>query len=376
MSHQPTRTSDIASEWPEEHKKKSSKITSTSKSTSTLRSVTGTSRTTGSTSQTKYGKTGEREINADIDVDIEVNVEMSDEDDVGEERDEAEEWDGKSCLFCPQEFEDFDECLEHKEEKHGFHIPEKQRLLVDEETLLSYCHVVLHRYLECIKCGTRRQTLKPLQAHMRDKGHCGFGLEEESDFRAFYGFTDEDSEKESEKDEGGEGGEDGEDGIEVSKRDKIAGLEKLEDMGDGQVRLPSGRVVGSKTCRVPRLVKDKNVPEAEMLQDGPSSSSTQATPTSTTAAGAPASSDPSAVLTRSDRRNLTTSTALSQLRHEDRMQLTHLPAAQQRAVLSTQKKQAAKERRAQQWMEGRVKGKGNKFLQARYRADGPGRANG
>ena len=383
MSHQPTRTSDIASEWPEEHKKKSSKITSTPKSTSTIRSVTGTFRTTGSTSQTKYGKTEEREIDADVHVDIEVDVEMSDEDDVGEEHDEAEEWDARSCLFCPQQFENFDECLKHKEEKHGFHIPEKQRLLVDDETLLSYCHVVLHRYLECIKCGTRRQTLKPLQAHMRDKGHCGFSLEEGSDFRAFYGFTDEDSEKESEKDEGGEGGEnwedaeDEEDRIEVRKRDEITGgLEKLEDMGDGQVRLPSGRVVGSKTYRVPRLVKDKNVPEAEMLQDGPNSSSTQAPSTPTTADAAPASSDPSAALTRSDRRNLTTSTALSQLRHEDRMQLAHLPAAQQRAVLSTQKKQAAKERRARQWMEGRVKGKGNKFLQARYRADGPGRANG
>lgn len=358
MSHQPTRTSDIASEWPEERERKSSKVTSTSKSISTIRSVTSTSRTSGNTSQTKYGKNGEPEI--DVDVDIDVDVEMNDEDDVAEEHDEAEEWDARSCLFCPQEFMDFDKCLEHKEEKHGFHIPEKHRLIVDEETLLSYCHVVIHRYLECIKCGTRRQTLKPLQAHMRDKGHCGFEVGEGSDFSVFYNFEDGSVEGVEEE----------------AEYEEITKVEVLEDVGDGQVRLPSGRVMGSKTYRAPRPVKEPKDTNVEMLQDGSNPSVPSLFRPATSSTSSTTSSPASTALSRADKRNLTHSNQLSHLRHTDALQLAHLPAAQQRAVLSTQKKQVAKERRAQTWMEGRVKGKGNKFLQANYRADGPGRANG
>ena len=378
MSHQPTRTSDIASEWPEERERKSSKVPSTSKSSSTIRSVTSTSRTTGSTSRTNYGKNGEPEIDVDVDVDIDIDidididvdidVEMSGEDDVGPlethgaDEDKVGEWDAKTCFFCPANYSSFELTMEHMEEVHRLAIPEEEKLVVDIETLLSYCHVVIHGYLECIQCGTQRRTLKPLQAHMRDKGHCGFSIEDEgSDFRVFYDFEIEEQD-------------DADDENLEKKEDE--GAEKLEDVEDGQVRLPSGRVVGSKTYRVPRPAKASKEAEVEMLQACPNHSSAQGAPATTTTEGPSSSALPSVALTRADKRSLSASKALTQLRTSDRLQLAHLAPAQQRAVLSTQKKQVAKERRAQQWMEGRVRGNGNKFLQARYRADGPGRANG
>lgn len=253
---------------------------------------------------------------------------------------------------------------------HSFTIPEEEHLIVDLETLLSYVHVVVNGYLECPMCGTQRQTLKPLQAHMRDKGHCGFSIEQEnSDFRVFYDFEDEGDENY------GEGVEEEDESEESGTGRMPGGLENLE-IGDGQVRLPSGRVVGSKTYRAPRCVKEAKTTEVEMLQDGPNPSSSASRQPATTFTPSDPTAPQKIALTRAGRRSAVTLTALSLLRDADRMQLAHLAPAQQRAFLGTQKKQAAKERRARNWMEGRVKGKGNKFLQARYRADGPGRANG
>lgn len=320
MSHQPSRTRDVAEEWPEERKKKSSK-------------------TKAPSTPSSQKDMAEDDSNEDVD--------MLD----------VPEWDTKTCLFCPSQFSSFNLTLSHMTSTHNLTIPEEDRLVVDVETLLTYCHVVIHGYLECPMCGTQRQTLKPLQAHMRDKYHCSFSISDpNSDFRAFY------------EDEHGEEGE-----REITRGK--AGTEELEEVENGQVRLSSGRVVGSKMYRAPRTVKETKEMEVEMLQDSPNPpSSSSQLPTSSTSSTT--SAPQTTALSRAERRGAVASTQLSRLSRADQLQLAHLPAAQQRAVLSTQKKQVAKERRAQQWMDGRLRGKGNKFLQANYRADGPGRANG
>lgn len=95
-------------------------------------------------------------------------------------------WDTVSCLFCYITSEDFDANVQHMTDVHDLSIPD---LAVEFKTLLSYCYVVINSYHKCLVCGIRRQTVKLLQAHMRDKKHCGFSIEDESsDFRAFYDF--------------------------------------------------------------------------------------------------------------------------------------------------------------------------------------------
>lgn len=322
MAHQPSKSSDIAQEWPESSKNQPKPIAPSEPSSQ------------------------------EIDVD------------------DLDEWNTTSCLFCPAVSNSFSINMSHMTDMHNLSIPSEDRLAVDLQTLLSYCHLVISGYLECLSCGTQRNSVKPLQAHMRDKKHCGFSIQDEdSEFRAFY----------SVEDEGGDGyndgeNEDGESGSEKRRQGDGSRIEKLVQVEAGWVRLSTGKILSNKAYRSPRPAKASTSPE--MLQDtlNPSSSSPPASTTpSTSSLNHPILST---ALSRADKRNLTASQQLSHLRAADRMQLAHLPASEQRAILATQKKQVEKERRAQQWMQGRIERKGNKTLMMNFKIDVPGRLNG
>lgn len=70
---------------------------------------------------------------------------------------------------------------------HGFTIPDRQSLAVDDETLVAYLHLVIFGYHECLLCGSVRPSREAAQQHMTGKNHCRFDLSsEKSEYRDFY----------------------------------------------------------------------------------------------------------------------------------------------------------------------------------------------
>ncbi|KAJ6788762.1 hypothetical protein PWT90_03313 [Aphanocladium album] len=102
------------------------------------------------------------------------------------------------CLFCSYSAADFDENLNHMRLTHGFLIPEQDKLLVEEEVLVKYLHLVVFGYRECLFCGSARSSLEGAQQHMVGKNHCRFDLcRENSEYRDFYDWEASDSDQTS-----------------------------------------------------------------------------------------------------------------------------------------------------------------------------------
>lgn len=267
-----------------------------------------------------------------------------------DEPEEEEDFDPSQCLFCNQITSDLDANLAHMLKTHGFLIGDKERLVVDVETLLAYFHFIIFGYFECLYCGTQRNNTQAAQQHMRGKGHCKFDVpSEDSELRDFY--------------ESAPGDKDDDD---TGKRLKRLALHLMQP---DDARLPSGKP------RKPRL-------RGSRLGNKNTDPQLEAIPIPTTASQSTSDSIPnqpgsSAVLiTRSEKREFRLTNQLGHLRADDRRSLMHLPTSQQRALLTTHKKQMEKARRAERAYQSRMEQVGNKTLMKHFVNDVPGRLNG
>ncbi|KAH7150382.1 c2h2 finger domain-containing protein [Dactylonectria estremocensis] len=298
------------------------------------------------------------------------NEELSEGDVISADRD----FDPSQCLFCNNSSLDLDNNLAHMLKTHGLFIPEKDRLVVDMETFITYLHLVIFGYFECLCCGSQRYSAEAVQQHMTGKGHCKFNLYEEgSEFRDFYNFhsgSGSDSEDTGESQSRQEGAEKGV-GIGVNGPTEKNRRFVVPPSGDPSLRLPSGKLLSHRSSPKPhntqRKALDKVAPPT-----GPSIETDAAQADADLAA-----SSSSKALTRAERRDTTfANNQLMRLRAEDRRSLMHLPTSEQRAVLAVQKKQLEKARRAERTMRTRVETLGNKSLMMHFVPDTPGRSNG
>ncbi|KAH6653297.1 C2H2 type zinc-finger-domain-containing protein, partial [Truncatella angustata] len=263
------------------------------------------------------------------------------------------------CLFCNKNSDDFQINMLHMKTAHGLFIPDKDNLLVELEVLIEYLHLVIHGYNECICCGTQRNSTLAVQQHMVGKSHCRFDIAgEESEFADFWDLSraesgsDDSDEEESTTKEGG--------------RRKGPG-DAIHLDGDS-LRLPSGKLV-SKHSISQQYQRRAEAQKHKAAIEGRRETTTQPKdPTSSTALIA-SSTGGHKRPTKSEKREQAFTTQLSRLSDNDRKSLMHLPASEQRSVLSTQKKQEEKVKRAERRYQSRVEGLGNKTLQAHFRPD-------
>jgi pre-60S factor REI1 len=256
------------------------------------------------------------------------------EEDEEEEDEEATAPDfvAEQCLFCDTSSDDFDKNMIHMASTHSFIVPYQDSLVVDLQTLVWYFHFVIYGYHECIQCGTRRNSLEAVQQHMFGKGHCRFDLSDE--LADFY---------------------------DLSRLDKRALAADNDD--DAIARLASGRIISQRGSQ-----------QASYRPRNPiASTNSESTSNELTAVR---NGPESQQLTKSERRLASVQRDLAQLSVRDRMALAHLPAHEQRAVLVVRRKQTEKAMRAERRGRLAEEKKANKVLQARFRADGPGRKNG
>ncbi|EFX00787.1 c2h2 finger domain containing protein [Grosmannia clavigera kw1407] len=279
------------------------------------------------------------------------------------------DFDSSRCLFCNQMSASIDDNLDHMQKAHGLFIPNREHLVVDVETLLAYFDLIISGYMECLYCGSERNTVDAVQQHMRGKAHCRFDLEgEDSEFRDLYDFSS------YEQDNIADGSVDGD----VDDTNRALTLHARASPSwrpvDDSLRLPSGKLVMQRTARPlwPRQQRLRqagdNAAEPSQQPDGGSCVSTPD----------PVQGDDSpTAMTRSERRvrDFTTH-QLVHLRAADRQSLVHLSISEQRAVLATQKKQLDRSRRTSRAMQSRVETLGNKNLMMHFVSDVPGRKNG
>lgn len=94
------------------------------------------------------------------------------------------------CLFCNYRSPNFSLSLHHMERFHGMFIPEKE-FLVDLEALVKYLWHKINDQHQCLKCRKIVYTAAGIQTHMRDRGHCMIGFEDDDqlvEIGQFYDF--------------------------------------------------------------------------------------------------------------------------------------------------------------------------------------------
>ncbi|KAL2209887.1 hypothetical protein CC79DRAFT_464614 [Sarocladium strictum] len=270
----------------------------------------------------------------------------SDEDD---EDDEAPEFDSGQCLFCNDMLDTLETNLEHMRRSHSFRVPYESHLNVDLETFIWFLHMVVHAYHECLSCGTRRGSAEGAKQHMVAKGHCQVDVAGE-----IADFYNEDRPQSR-----GQG-----DGLQI----------------DGSsLRLSSGKVAGSRLqSSSPRtaspggsrshLSKNRQARNA-MLE----AAQEQASHSADAQDSSPSSSK---ALQKQAARADAMTKALSQLSASDQMTLAHLSSSEQRALLTTRKKQLSKAQSEERKARARVERLGNRTLMKHFKPDTPGRSNG
>ena len=240
---------------------------------------------------------------------------------------------------------------------HGLFIPDKD-LQVEMETLLSYCHLVIFGYFECLSCGIQRSSVKAVQQHMIDKGHCKIDIAEGSEFHDFFGLE--------------LGREDSEDDAATPAEPSTPVFVQPDDT---TLRLFSGKLVTHRSVGKPRPQRPKR-PDKDGLDSQPAMLDTPLPSSPPTPASALDHSTSRALTTRAERRASAFTNQLVHLRAGDRCSLAHLPASHQRALLATQKKQMDRARKAERRMQSRVESMGNKTLMKHFVMDVPGPSNG
>ncbi|EFQ32133.1 uncharacterized protein GLRG_07277 [Colletotrichum graminicola M1.001] len=276
------------------------------------------------------------------------------------------------CLFCNAHSGSFDDNLVHMGKTHGMFVPSRERLIVDLETLLRYLHLIIFGYQECLQCGTQRRTAAAVQQHMLGKGHCKFDITaQDSEFRDFY-------EDATEAGDGNSGG-----AREDNDKAKKAIADAVEG-GSGPVRLPSGKTLAHRSAPAPSRQRTKlgpaggSRPDNLLPEGGPRADEADASfrLTAPSAPGTQRHADAELALTRAERRGAVFETQLARLGAKDRATLAHLPPAEQRSVLLTQKKQLDRADKAARRLQTRLEMKANKTAQGHFVNDVPGRANG
>ncbi|KAK1623252.1 C2H2 type zinc-finger-domain-containing protein [Colletotrichum phormii] len=204
----------------------------------------------------------------------------------------------------------------HMQKRHGLSIPSSERLIADLETLVKYFHFVMTEYVECLYCGSVRNTAQAVRQHMVRKAHCRIDIDKpDSEFRDFY---DLDSTY----------GTDGEDN---------SGRQRFVDSDQNTRELASGKIVShrnAKKSRDRRTPRNDEREASDLLLDGGASRS-QDTSTALTASG----NGKKDLTEAADKRDRISERQLATLRPADRQALVHLPLPQQRALFAKAKKQ-------------------------------------
>jgi pre-60S factor REI1 len=247
------------------------------------------------------------------------------------------EFESTQCLFCLNISDSIDTNLDHMSKSHGMMIPSPHQLTVDPMTLLSYLHLVISVYNECLTCGTQRRNTQAIKQHMLGKKHCAFDISDvESEYREFWNFGEDSA------------------GVQI----------------DGEsITLPSGRVVMSRSGQSTQQ-RQRPSESGPMSWSRLNASSLEASSSSTS----DSSNQPShqQALTKQDLRAINLDKQLGTLRTSDRLALAHLPASEQRAILATQHSQLQKARRQERDMQARLQRKNNQTLMKHFVPDVPG----
>ncbi|KAF4784667.1 TRI15 [Colletotrichum scovillei] len=234
----------------------------------------------------------------------------------GEDTAPQEVFNPSQCLFCNELSTEFAESMLHMQKRHGLSIPNPESLIVDLETLVKYCHLVMVEYKECLYCGSVRNTAQAVRQHMTGKSHCRIEIgKPDSEFRDFY-------------DLGFSCGRDSEDNF---------GCRRFADSDEDSRELASGKVVSHRNGK-----KAKN-------HRKPTQGQREASDSLLVGKGSPRE-DKSTALTASgnskkdlaaaaDKRDRILEKRLATLRVADRQVLSHLPLPQQRALVAKAKKQ-------------------------------------
>ena len=113
--------------------------------------------------------------------------------------------------------------LEHMRTAHGMSIPNPE-MVVDMQSFVGYLAIEVRTWHECLYCGVMKSSTLSVQSHMRDKGHCLLNFDREPELRDFWEspqWLDEDGATTPEQ-------------------------ERLTDISETEIRLASGRVIGSR----------------------------------------------------------------------------------------------------------------------------------
>ena len=235
------------------------------------------------------------------------------------------------CLFCGDKCGTFDKNVTHMAMTHSFIIPYQDCLAVDLETLIWYLHLAIYGYIECIFCGTRRNSLEAVQQHMMAKGHCRFDISPDTeDFYEIPACEDHESFNQARPDE-------------------------------MSLRLPSGKLLGRRSQgNVPATPQSRSVTK-------------QSVHTETLVL---LSDHDRGLIRRKEKSMAVLAARVSQLSTSDQNSLSHLSSHEVRSVLATRKRQLDTARRIESRARSKVDRNNNKTLMKHFVMDCPGRSNG
>lgn len=117
-------------------------------------------------------------------------------DDNEEEWEDVDDEDGEAleceaCLFCRKKSLNLIGNVKHMSVDHSFFIPDIE-YLVDLERLLDYLGHKVGVGRECLWCDDNKSTVRGIQQHMMDKGHCKMKTDSDdglAEFAEFYDFS-------------------------------------------------------------------------------------------------------------------------------------------------------------------------------------------
>ncbi|KAF1955172.1 hypothetical protein CC80DRAFT_505540 [Byssothecium circinans] len=191
---------------------------------------------------------------------------------------------------------------------HGLFIEEREKLLVDIETLLFSLHVVICGYYECIYCAAQRNSVEAIRHHMTSKKHCKLDLaDEDSEYGGFYDLSAES------------------DGNTERRTVHFLALDETRPPGTRYRKAPPAMLRTSDEGDDNLEIQAK---ESPLPKGGHAAETPGHVPT-----------------TRPERRVLAPTERLTRVQESDRRSLMHLPVSQQRAILGAHQKQAERMRR-------------------------------
>lgn len=245
------------------------------------------------------------------------------------------QFDKSQCLFCAQMSQSMDQNLDHMSKTHGLHI-DSTSLLVDIGSLLAHFHLVIFSNHQCIYCGTQRGSHLAVQHHMAAKGHCKYNLTgRDTGLRVLFDvspISSEDMENNFAT-------------LYASDRSKTTYRHKSKNprrIVSSEEPPPNSSLSLDHAASSPIF----HVPTVAAMQSESSQTALQSLLSSST---------------RAMKQEHTLNSQLAQLRAEDKKNLAHLPASQQRALLLSQNKQTENARRSERAYQSNLESAGNRF---------------